>query len=286
MSAVRLAAIALALAAAVAGGMLDRVTSEVPMPQGQFYVLAVDFHVHGFIGDGALPPWEVPREALRRGLQVIALTNHNQRWGALAVAAFSSGWPLVLVGEEITAPKYHMSAVGLTHRVDWRLSAKDAIDAVHAQGGIAIASHPLAKSWRDMDEGALARLDGTEVAHPMMDSSRGGREELRAFHERARRLNPHVAPIGSSDFHFASQMGRYRTYVLARALTEDAVFQAVREGRTVARDAEGRLTGRPDDVAAVERHLAAHPVPPGPTLAQRLAAACVLLALAGLALPK
>jgi hypothetical protein len=95
-----------------------------------------------------------------------------------------------------------------------------------------------------------------------------------------------VAPIGSSDFHFAGQMGRYRTYVLTRALTEDGVLQAVREGRTVASDAEGRLTGRPDDVAAVERHLAAHPRPTGPTSAQRLAAACVLLGLAILALVK
>lgn len=282
MTAARAAALVLVLAGLAAGAALDRVADYVPQREGQRYVLAADFHVHAFIGDGALPPWQVAREARRRGLQVIAITNHNQLWGARITAALSRGLPIVIVGQEITAPKFHMAAVGLAHPVDWRLSAKDAIDAVHAQGGVAIAAHPMQTSWRDMDDQALARLDGTEVAHPAVDLTRDGRQELRAFRERVQRVNPGVAAIGSSDFHFAGEMGQYRTYVLAREVSQAGVLDAVREGRTVAADSNGALIGNPEAVAAVERHLAANPRPSGPSAAQRLAAALVLAALATL----
>ena len=45
---------------------------------GDQFVLAGDFHVHAFVGDGGVAPWELGREAARRGLDVIAVTNHNQ----------------------------------------------------------------------------------------------------------------------------------------------------------------------------------------------------------------
>jgi len=44
-------------------------------------ILAVDFHVHAQPGDGALLPWDLAREARRRGLDAIAITNHNQMIG-------------------------------------------------------------------------------------------------------------------------------------------------------------------------------------------------------------
>lgn len=280
MRAMRIAALAVAVAGAVAGGVLDRVTMSRWTEDGGPYLLAADFHVHAFPGDGALPPWEVAREARRRGLDVIAITNHNQLLGARAAAALTDGVPIVLVGQEITAPTFHMAAVGLSHAVDWRLSAAAAIDAVHAQGGIAIAAHPTSPSWTRQDDEALARLDGTEVAHPVVDFKRDGRQQLETFRDRVAQVNPGVAPIGSSDFHFSGGMGRYRTYVLARELRGAAVLDAVRDGRTVASDPRGQLIGNGEDVALVERHLSRHPPLTGPSTAQRLAAALVLAALA------
>ncbi len=46
-------------------------------PKAGYQVLAADFHVHSFPGDGVLPPWDLAVEARRRGLDAIALTNHN-----------------------------------------------------------------------------------------------------------------------------------------------------------------------------------------------------------------
>jgi hypothetical protein len=47
---------------------------------GPYTVLAADFHVHSFPGDGGLLPWDIVTEARRRGLDAIALTSHNNMW--------------------------------------------------------------------------------------------------------------------------------------------------------------------------------------------------------------
>ena len=90
--------------------------------QPGYFVLAGDFHVHSFLGDGLLAPWEYSREAARRGLDVIAITNHNQIFAArvTAAAARMSGSPIVIVGQEVTTAKFHMVAAGISTRVDWR----------------------------------------------------------------------------------------------------------------------------------------------------------------------
>ena len=78
------------------------------------------------------------------------------------------------------------------------------------------------------------------------------RAELAAFDARARAIHPRIAPIGSSDFHWTGAPGWCRTYVLARERTAGGVVEAVRAGRTVAADRQGRLYGDPALVSAVE----------------------------------
>ena len=56
----------------------DDVPARPPIQVGGYQVLAGDFHVHAFVGDGGLAPWTLQRHAARVGLDVIAITNHNQ----------------------------------------------------------------------------------------------------------------------------------------------------------------------------------------------------------------
>jgi hypothetical protein len=248
-------------------------------------VLAADFHVHAFLGDGWLPPWELLREARRRGLDAIAVTNHNQVLAAHVVRRLTrqvSG-PLVLVGQEVTAPEYHMTAAGIERRIDWWLDAREAVARIHAQGGVAIAAHPRVRYWPALD-GALDVLDGAEAAHPLMIGNARGRAEILGFYGRASevRVRP-VAAIGSSDYHVLTALGLCRTLVLARERTEAAVLDAVREGRTVAEDPDGVLYGPPELVALVQR-AGAPARPPSRTRREGWAAALSWSGLLGLLL--
>jgi predicted metal-dependent phosphoesterase TrpH len=252
----RLAAAALLVAGLVSGS----VAPPPPTPPPQFLdsgeaVLQADFHVHAFVGDGWIPPWELPREARRRGLDAIAVTNHNQVLAARVVRWFAERLPapIVLTGEEVTAPGYHLIAAGIGRHVDWRLGARDAVSSIHAQGGVAIAAHPRERYWAAYDD-ALDVLDGAEAAHPLMIGDPEGGAELDAFYTRAGevRIRP-LSAIGSSDYHLLSAVGLCRTLVLARERSADAILEAVRNGRTVALDPFGGLHGAPELVALVQR---------------------------------
>jgi len=253
--------IAGALAGSLAGAGLP---PRAPERAGDFVVLAGDFHVHGFPGDGALPAWALRNEARRRGLDVIAFTNHNQRLAG-RIGRLISGdgaTPLVLRGEEITASHYHIAAIGVERPIPGTLPAAAAIAAVHAQGGVAIAAHPGALFWGGFDAAARASLDGAEVAHPMIIGDPQARAELVAFTQSVREVNPHLAPIGSTDFHFRQPLGLCRTYVFAREYSEAGVIEAIRAGRTVAFDDEGHGFGDPNLVAAAEQLRATAQTPP------------------------
>jgi hypothetical protein len=265
------------------GSWSDRDGRSAPAYAGPYRVVAADFHVHAFFGDGALPPWELRAEARRRGLDAVAITNHNQQI-AVRIDRWLSGSrsdPLVLAGEEITSRHYHLIAIGISHTVGWNQSAADAIAAVHAQGGAAIAAHPIRMFWRGYDSTAAATLDGAEIAHPLINGSEEGRRQLEEFFRTVRAQNPDLAPIGSTDFHLRAPIGFCRTYVFARELTEQGIVEAVRSGRTVAYDSKGNAHGDPALVAIAERERAAHPVA-GPSRLETFSVAAALLGLAGL----
>jgi predicted metal-dependent phosphoesterase TrpH len=241
----------------VVGTIGGRTAVRVAPTVDGYQIVTGDFHVHSFFGDGALPPWELRREAARRGLDVIAITNHNQtfasRLGAWLGRRFDG--PLVLVAEELTTPGFHIAAVGIRHSIDWRLPARGAIEAIHEQGGIAIAAHPDASYPRSFDRDALQRLDGAEVLLPAADKP--DEREMLDFYELAKGIRSKVSPIGSSDFHVIFPVGTPRTYLFATALTREAILDALRTGRTVSYDEYGNAIGDVRLVAHVERHMRA-----------------------------
>lgn len=253
MTRLRLISAALVVAGVTLGSWADAGDLAPPPRAGGYYVLAGDFHVHAFPGDGALLPSQLAREASRRGLHVIVVSNHNQTLATRFIDVVRSGGedgePIVIPAQEITSPLFHLVAAGIRRTVDWRLSEEEMARAVRAQGGVIIGAHPVEKSWRGSDA-MLAALDGIEVAHPMTDARDATRAELDARYARARAVNPGVAPIGSSDFHMVAPLGARRTFVFAESVSVDGVLDAIRAGRTLAENGDGTLYGR-DDLKAL-----------------------------------
>ncbi len=242
----------------VGAGVVLGFHAETPRPldpprHGADVVLAADFHVHSFPGDGALAPWDLAVEAQRRGLDAIALTNHNHRvsWSIAQMMPFHRAGALLIPSEELTSAAYHMAAVGTSGNVPWHQSAAAAAAGIHDRGGVAIAAHPAGDDAKGFDDAALDALDGVEAAHPLMYAVRNGRRDLAAFYERARGRKPRIAAIGSTDFHFFAPVGFCRTFVFARERSIDGVLDAIRRGATVACDASGTTFGPADLSAAV-----------------------------------
>ncbi len=255
MTRARIAALALVLGGALAGSAADTWHVSEPARAGGYYVIAADFHVHAFPGDGALPRWELAREASRRGLHAIVVSNHNQT----LASRIHPGWlfpvgtlPLVIPSQEVTTPGFHLVAAGVRETIDWRKSELEIVRDIHAQGGVVIAGHPAGPLWQGSDA-LIAALDGAEVAHPLTESRDGARQALTAFFTRARAVNPGIAPIGSSDFHMVAPLGVCRTYVFAESVSVESVLDAIRAGRTVAQDPDGVLYGNPELTALLDQ---------------------------------
>jgi hypothetical protein len=239
--------ICLILAGLAAGTLSDAPRKNPIVMVGGYRVLAADFHIHSFpLSWAFLGPFDTVEEANRQRLDVIAMTPHNLIWVAEAGHMFSlkAGGPTVLVGEEIVSPRYHLLAIGIHRTIGWNQSAEKAIDEIHAQGGIAIAAHPVKEYWRGYDEEAMRKLDGAEVLHPLAYESPKRYQELKDFSARA-----HVAAIGDSDYHGLGPMGVCRTFVFARDDSEADVLDALRVGHTVVYDRDGRAYGDPRLIA-------------------------------------
>jgi hypothetical protein len=221
------------LAATVAAGTLaDRAVERPPLTLGGYRVLTGDFHVHPHpLSASSLAPWDLAIEAGRQGLDVIAMTPHNGVWWG-RVGGWAGG-TIVIPGEEIHGPRFHLIALGTREYISWRASAAEAIDETHRQGGVAIAAHPTMWSWSAYDAATRAKLDGTEVRQPNVYGRPGAAVEFEEFY----RWAP-AAAIGSSDYHGLGPLGLFRTYVFTREASAEGVLEAIRAHRTVVVDGD------------------------------------------------
>lgn len=228
------------------GGTLTEHPPDTPaVKRGGYDVVEVDFHVHSFLGDGMLSPFVLVSRARHQGLQAIAITDHNRLCAAKAGRWYSriAGGPTVLVGEEVTAPEFHLIALGINKYVTWRQSAAEVIEDIHRQGGVAIAAHPTRRYWAAFDDNVVQQLDGAEVVLTNAYASSHKAEEIISFYRRLEENGRHLTAIGSSDYHWFNSLGISRTYVFAHNNDEPAILDALRAGRTVVFDRDGNAYG-------------------------------------------
>lgn len=205
-----------------------------------------DLHIHTSYSDG-LPDLPAVLRYVQdwTDLDLIAITDHDTIEGALRARdlAGSAGYRYeVIVGAEITTRAGHLLALGLERPVASLRSAEWTIAAVHDQGGICIAPHPLSWLTRSLGARSLDRifhsphndvyLDGLEIWNPSLAG--------RATRRRAIALNERYgwAVTGSSDAHFLGHLGTAYTEFPGR--TEAEFRSALRDRVTVAQRAVAR----------------------------------------------
>lgn len=180
---------------------------------------AADLQIHTTASDGMDDAGAILRAAEARGLDCIAITEHDDVAGGFAAreAAVRAGSPVnVIVGSEITSRGGHILGLWLAEPVPMLRSAPETVSAIWRQGGVAVIAHPLAWFPPSLGERAIDRLlrdlapersDGgavlaLETANPH-PTARWRRERvLRLNRERWR-----LPETGGSDAHFAEHVG-------------------------------------------------------------------------------
>ena len=207
-------------------------------------------------GDASATLDEIVALAKQRGLDFVNLSDHNTVSQHALQAAYLASHPdlLLLRGAEITTYEGHGNAVGLTGYVDHRIgyagrTIDGVLDDVAAQGAIFIVNHPkldlgnacIGCAWHHAD------TDWSKVTG--MELITGNWEigvnvfvpQVLAMWDGLLDQGHRIAAIGGSDDHTAgmnegptgSPVGSPTTLVLADDLSEAAIIDAVRHGRTI-----------------------------------------------------
>jgi hypothetical protein len=205
--------------------------------------LRIDLHVHTLASDGISDVETILDAALRRGLDAVAITDHERIDAALAARDITEGRGLpieVIVGEEITTRSGHLVGLWLRRRIRPWHSMRRAIAMVHEQGGVAIIAHPLPPYPLCASERTIRRLmdEPDPIFHP---------DALEGFNPTTARMRwSHKAPalaeelgiaaVAGSDAHAASNVGSAVTLVRGHRAVDLRVALAARDtawdGRT------------------------------------------------------
>ncbi len=105
-----------------------------------------DLHLHTIYSyDGTATVQAVLRRAKELGLNVIAITDHDEIAGALEAEKLASSYGVeVISGSEITTAEGDLLALNIREKITPGLSLIETLLRVKEQGGVAIAAHPMA----------------------------------------------------------------------------------------------------------------------------------------------
>lgn len=190
--------------------------------------MKLELHCHSFHSKGtkirteAIPsPREIVREAKRKGLDGVALTDHNEvgGWGEARAEARKRGL-LFIPGIEMNTLEGHVIGLGISEKIPRGLGAEETMDRIREQGGLAVAPHPFDIRGDGIRE-LFRKADAAEAFNAL---------NLDRFSNlvSSRRLGSFPAVAGS-DAHTLPLVGRCVNVVEARTL--EGVLKEIRKGR-------------------------------------------------------
>lgn len=174
-----------------------------------------DLHLHTRVSDGMASVEQLLAYVEEQtDLDVIAVTDHEDAAGGQRARELSAsrGYRAeVVVGAEVTTLQGHLLALFIEEAPRSFRSIERTIEAIHAQGGLAIVPHPMSWLTRSISERTLRRLcaraedgitfDGIELANP---SPAGKATRAKAI---ALNRTWMLTPTGGSDAHHLAHAG-------------------------------------------------------------------------------
>lgn len=198
---------------------------DLPAAPGHTW-LAADFHSHTVHSDGAMEIVDLATLAASRGLDVLAVTDHNtvSHHSHLAAAGDHAGI-LLVPGQEVTTDRGHANCFGALPWIDFREPPDRWRATTEANRGVMAVNHPWAGdcAWRLPLSEPASLVEMWHSTWDLVDPVPV--REWSAFGS---------VPIGGSDFHrheFGVVPGNPTTWIECADRSIDGVLDALRHGR-------------------------------------------------------
>jgi len=186
--------------------------------------LKIDLHVHTiYSGDSVTTPAKALKEAKRKRLDGIAITDHNTVEAHRVIPTDSE--LLVIPGIEVSSGEGHILGLGIREPVEAGLSAAETVRRIRQLGGVAIVPHPMAPL-----KSSLSRVAVMRVKPDALETLNGSTCSFISKKGMNLALRLRLPQTGGSDSHYPSEIGRAYTLIDAESSLDD-VLEAVKTGR-------------------------------------------------------
>ncbi len=106
--------------------------------------LRIDLHCHSLASyDCRTPLSAILERCEQTHLNVLALTDHNQIWGAVELGRMTEQHPTlkIIVGEEVSTREGELIGLYLQRVIPAGLTPEQTVNEIHAQGGLVLLPH-------------------------------------------------------------------------------------------------------------------------------------------------
>ena len=186
--------------------------------------LKLDLHIHSAASpDGRMTLREIADRCRAKGLNGCAVCDHD----LVLQEAFSDPDFLLIPGTEVSTQFGHLLGLFVSEEIGTK-DFYEAVDRIHAQGGIAVLAHPFEHhSDPARIEPIVPLLDGMEVQNSRAERKISAANTLAASFA----VKHHLRRFAGSDAHVPQEVGNSYVTVEAADFTTDAVKAALLENR-------------------------------------------------------
>ncbi len=154
------------------------------------------------------------RACKHRGVDCVAITDHNEVKGAIALKpAFEAEGVEVIIGEEVFTSEGEIIGLWLTERIEPGMTPEETVAEIKRQGGAVYVPHPYDEKRHKtvLSRDALLRIaadvDCIEVHNGRNVEARYDDEQEAAF-QQAAAINPSIRRVVGCDAHCDFEVGR------------------------------------------------------------------------------
>ncbi len=190
--------------------------------------ITADFHIHSrYSWDGHNTIEELVQAALRKGLNAIAITDHDDNRSHAVLKRLQPEFPNITLipGIEFTAKEGHILGLGEMEPLSKKTPGEEVIDHIRDNNGVAIIAHPFDRLRSGAGKISLEwKPDAIEVLNAST--------LIPLFNRKARIVaqKKGIPTTGSSDAHRVSEVGTARTGLDVSENQLEAIFEAIRRG--------------------------------------------------------
>jgi predicted metal-dependent phosphoesterase TrpH len=206
-------------------------------------MIKLDLHIHSkYSEDACGTATEIMKQVKKKGLQGMAITDHNSITGGIKAKKLSSNDFIVIPGVEISTKQGHCIGLNVEKEIPKNKSISETIDLIYDTGGIPIIPH-LFRNMSGIKEQNLSQVVHRISAIEVYNSCSLPKTNLKTA-KVAKKYG--LGGTGGSDSHEPIYAGNAYTLVDTTDLTIDTILSEIERKNTWGKGTTLPLTYRRD----------------------------------------